>query len=362
MFTIFRDEPGKYEPYEQTVIDGKKAVIFTDFEDIASAENPTPWPWYTNQSSYSTYLRGTSFTAPTNVSKVVVRDPFRPKCTAWMFYQFGASTSDGITEADFSKMQTSDVTDMAYMFYGSGFVNLDLRTFDTSNVTNMASTFCSATKLENLCLVGWDTSQTTNMYNMFAGIGSNVKVLDLSTFDFSSANGSPQTIFGGGAFDIIKFGNGMNKPVNTYISGTFERVEDGTVVQGGNTFATGAGTWVRQGVDGSWYETPEELAKPIWSEQSFSVGIDESITYDEHVERVIVTVEYDGDFMTASVAYDTDGVAFNNKTNPGSLTLKKIVEGQTNANKDDEFTFLIQLRNENGQPLDEIHMNKTSSS
>lgn len=57
----------------------------------------------------------------------------------------------------------------------------------------------------------------------------------------------------------------------------------------------------------------------------------------------------------------TDGVAFRNKTNPGSLTLTKIVEGQTNANKDDEFTFLIQLRNENGQPLDEIHMNKTSA-
>ena len=88
-----------------------------------------------------------------------------------------------------NNFNTSKVTDMGYMF-GSGYYrsmiesivqNLDLSTFNTSNVTNMKGMFLGYRGLLNLNIDNFNTSKVTNMAGMFS-MNSSLKKLDLSSF------------------------------------------------------------------------------------------------------------------------------------------------------------------------------------
>ena len=69
---------------------------------------------------------------------------------------------------DLSIFDTSNVTDMGYMFYNcTSLTSLDLSTFNTSNVTNMGRMFQSCSSLTSLDLSSFDTSNVTNMDYMF---------------------------------------------------------------------------------------------------------------------------------------------------------------------------------------------------
>ena len=86
---------------------------------------------------------------------------------------------------DVSGLNTSNVTDMSYMFNGcSSLTSLDVSNFDTSNVTNMSSMFGDCSKLTNLDLSNFDTSKVKNMLGMFYRCSS-LTSLDLRNFDFS---------------------------------------------------------------------------------------------------------------------------------------------------------------------------------
>lgn len=95
---------------------------------------------------------------------------------AWMFRDIKATT------LDLSSFDTSNVTDMAWMFDSISTTNLDLSSFDTTNVTNMEGMFyyCKAT---NLDLRNFNTSNVTDMSYMFDG--SYATTLNLSSFDTS---------------------------------------------------------------------------------------------------------------------------------------------------------------------------------
>ena len=97
---------------------------------------------------------------------------------------------------------TSRVTDMSYMFSGvdsgtgstgnkMGLTSLDVSRFNTTNVTNMSHMFylCSNASLTSLPGVSeFDTSNVTDMSYMFGGLDkaqSYVTSLNLSTWDFS---------------------------------------------------------------------------------------------------------------------------------------------------------------------------------
>ena len=60
---------------------------------------------------------------------------------------------------------------MYYMFRGSQ-AQLDLSSFDTSNVTNMSSMFRDS-QATTLDLSSFDTSKVTTMYHMFRWFSSN---------------------------------------------------------------------------------------------------------------------------------------------------------------------------------------------
>ena len=98
-----------------------------------------------------------------------------------MFREF-----NNLEKIEFSNIDTSNVTDMNYMFFGcSSLTSLDLSNFDTSNVTDMSGMFSYCSSLTSLNLSNFDTSDVTNMSGMFSYCSS-LTSLDLSKFDTSN--------------------------------------------------------------------------------------------------------------------------------------------------------------------------------
>ena len=101
-----------------------------------------------------------------------------------------------ILELDLSNFDTSQVTDMQYMFYGmSSLVTLDLSNFDTSQVTDMQYMFSGMLNLTTLNLSNLDTSQVTDMNDMFIHMSS-LTTLDLSNFDTSKVTDMQYMFYG----------------------------------------------------------------------------------------------------------------------------------------------------------------------
>ena len=103
---------------------------------------------------------------------------------------------ENILELDLSNFDTSNVTDMSYMFYGmSNLTTLDLSNFDTSKVTDMHSMFFDMANLTTLNLSNFDTSKVTDMQSMFYCM-SNLTSLDLSNFDTSKVTDMQSMFYG----------------------------------------------------------------------------------------------------------------------------------------------------------------------
>ena len=81
---------------------------------------------------------------------------------------------------------TSNVTNMNSMFGNCNYLTtLDVSNFDTSNVLYMNDMFASCYSLTNIDVSNWDTSKVTNMHGMFFSC-RNVTKLNLCSFDTSN--------------------------------------------------------------------------------------------------------------------------------------------------------------------------------
>ena len=97
-----------------------------------------------------------------------------------MSYMF---TGISLESLDVSHFNTTKVTNMRNMFHGSEFLtSLDLGSFNTSNVTDMNSMFTYCQSLTNLDLSNFNTANVTNMNDMFSNC-SGLTSLDLSNFN-----------------------------------------------------------------------------------------------------------------------------------------------------------------------------------
>ena len=84
---------------------------------------------------------------------------------SWMFK--GCS---GLTSLDLKNFDTQNVTDMSWMFKGcSALTSLNLKNFDTQNITNMRKMFYDCKALTSLDLQHFNTKKVTDMYEMFSG-------------------------------------------------------------------------------------------------------------------------------------------------------------------------------------------------
>ena len=107
------------------------------------------------------------------------------KVTA-MSYMF--SCCYALKRLDLSKFDMSNVTDMSYMFSGcSALERLDLSKFDTSNVTAMSYMFSGCSALERLDLSKFDTPNVTDMSYMFFGCRKLTTIYVKEETDWSSS-------------------------------------------------------------------------------------------------------------------------------------------------------------------------------
>lgn len=99
-----------------------------------------------------------------NIKSVKIGSPIKPTNTAFWF-----NACDKITEMDFTNMDTSDVTEIGWMFFGCSKLNeIEFGdSFDTGNVFNFVGMFQSCSELESVDLSGFDTSSATLIGSMF---------------------------------------------------------------------------------------------------------------------------------------------------------------------------------------------------
>ena len=143
--------------------------------------------------AYTSYLSIPWYSIRENVKNVVFTNTISPIKTAYWFYEFKNCES-----LDVEKLDTSNVTDMQYMFFQTGYnattFNIgNLDNWDTSNVTDMSSMFDHAGyNAETFNVVGldsWNTSNVTDMSYMFFGAGRSATTWDignLSNWDTSN--------------------------------------------------------------------------------------------------------------------------------------------------------------------------------
>ena len=100
-----------------------------------------------------------------------------PDCTN-MFAYF-----TGMTDVDLSSFDTSEVENMNAMFYFNfALEKLDVSKFDTSRVKDMSAMFDNLTALKELDITNFNTSNVETMQYMFYNLNK-VKTLDVSHFD-----------------------------------------------------------------------------------------------------------------------------------------------------------------------------------
>ena len=144
-----------------------------------------------------------------------------------MSYLFNMDSSDyrcnfkDIGKIDISGWNTSNVVNMAYLFYKWEDFNCDLKGWDLSNVTNAESMFEGCKKF-NCNISNWDTSNLKNMKSMFKNCENFNS--DISKWNTSNVE-TLQTTF----FNCKRFNSDLNdwntsKVSNMY--GTFYKCEN----------------------------------------------------------------------------------------------------------------------------------------
>ncbi|MGF1945733.1 BspA family leucine-rich repeat surface protein [Enterococcus gallinarum] len=104
--------------------------------------------------------------------------------------------TSSLTELDVSSWDVSNVTDMSNMFSGAySLANLDVSNWDVSSVTNMSGMFSGAYSLANLDVSNWDVSSVTDMSSMFT-FAESLTELDVSKWDVSNVT-DMRYMFGG---------------------------------------------------------------------------------------------------------------------------------------------------------------------
>lgn len=154
--------------------------VFTGFEEeVYTSEKQVPWydgNYYNNRV----------------ITKVVFEDVIKPKSTAYWF-----CWAYDCTSMDMTKLDMSNVTNMAYMCGWAGsdattFTITGINDWDVSKVTNMDFAFRSLgfrTPTLVLDLSKWNVSKVTSMDSMFQAAGYYAKTFslgDLSKWDVSN--------------------------------------------------------------------------------------------------------------------------------------------------------------------------------
>ena len=114
---------------------------------------------------------------------------FKTSKTTNMSNLFG--NNNALTSIDLSKFDTSLVTDFSSMFLNcSTLPSIDVSSFNTKNATTIASMFSGCGSITELDLSNFRTRNITDYkgFNALVSLDPNLKVLNLSNFDFTGFN------------------------------------------------------------------------------------------------------------------------------------------------------------------------------
>lgn len=116
----------------------------------------------------------------TNVVKTTAPINVNPNVTnlSWCFRECK------LKGLDVSQMDTSNITNMSYMFQMCSYVEkLDVENWNVSNVTTFNSMFQSCSNLKKLDLSKWQPKDTADYRNMFNSC-LKLAILDISSFNY----------------------------------------------------------------------------------------------------------------------------------------------------------------------------------
>ena len=104
------------------------------------------------------------------------------------------STCKALRKLDLTTWETNALTNMNNLFTGclSLYEIKGIESFNTTNVTTMASTFANCRSLTNLDLTYWNTAKVTSLASCFNGCYS-INELNLSTWDISKVTNMSST-------------------------------------------------------------------------------------------------------------------------------------------------------------------------
>lgn len=117
--------------------------------------------------------------------KTIIFDPSFAEARPTSAYYWFDTYADEIIGLEY--LNTSEMTDMSFMFIESKFTTLDLSSFNTANVTDMSYMFLGCDRLTSLDLSNWNTERVTTMEMMFYSCKA-LPSLDLSGFRTPSVN------------------------------------------------------------------------------------------------------------------------------------------------------------------------------
>ena len=163
-------EPTAYAEYQDGVLVFKYGEK-PNKSNVYDASDTGSYPgWYDRRNSISAVMFDSSFITA------------RPKsCNSWFRGMVNLTTMSGLYN-----LNTSNVTDMSYMFYGCASLKaLDVNNFDTSNVTDMSYMFYGCASLNTLNVYNLNTSNVTDMSYMFCGCAS-LNTLNMHNFNTSN--------------------------------------------------------------------------------------------------------------------------------------------------------------------------------
>lgn len=248
---LVQNMKGMFESHRGPLIDLSN-FRFDNVEDMSNifakpGVSDIKWPTHQNAPKLIT-LCG-AFKDNTNFQKVKVPKITAPalKDTSYMFSGMNRVTEFDIDDFDTSSVEnmshmfsnnrdyfmpketvvhfnldTSSVKDLSYFLYHARTWHPVVNTFDTRNVTNMASTFEEVWASPELDLTGWDTSKVTNMTKLFYDSSYIEKIYVSDTFVTTNVTQS-DGIFGG-YFSNLKGQQGTSVPGHDI---SYARIDEG---------------------------------------------------------------------------------------------------------------------------------------
>lgn len=164
--TVYSLNTGSVNPGWYGQKDSVESVVFNS--TFASARPTTTYRWFSGMSNL-TSITGLSYL---NTSEVTNME--------YMFFRCSKLTSLNLNLSGFN---TSKVTSMRFIFGEcSGLTSLNVAGFNTANVTDMTAMFQGCSALTALDLSSFNTAKVIKMAQMFSGC-SKLTSLDLSSFN-----------------------------------------------------------------------------------------------------------------------------------------------------------------------------------